>query len=137
MSFNLQCFILSFAFVVFYYTFRNMNYAEFLHAILPSIDSHFTIRRIQNLPVNCLYPPRILCFHHLTIFPAMFGFASLAPKHLFLAAFGHLFSTPIIDGLRPVVSLSQLGGVIIKPRRARLSLFVRICCTSSSSSFSH
>lgn len=24
------------------------------------------------LPENCLYPPRILCFHHFTMFPAMF-----------------------------------------------------------------
>lgn len=27
---------------------------------------------VVGLPENCLYPPRILCFHHFTRFPAIF-----------------------------------------------------------------
>lgn len=28
-------------------------------------------KKIKKLPENCLYPPKILCFHHFTIFPAI------------------------------------------------------------------
>lgn len=35
-------------------------------------ECEFRIVIFQNsLPVNCLYPPRILCFHHFTMFPAI------------------------------------------------------------------
>lgn len=40
------------------------------HSVLQKC--HISLLFSFNLPENCLYPPRILCFHHFTRFPAIF-----------------------------------------------------------------
>lgn len=56
------------------------------------------------LPENCLYPPNILCFHHLTMFPAIMN-AFPCPKFFFFSLV--IFFCLSVD-LQPSVAIELL-----------------------------